>query len=120
MFIHLYKVLFQVLSFIHGWVIQIAQNLYTGEEGWGQSFLQVFTESSKLAFRAGFSRENGIGSLMWGMPGMFMASAFRMKRSPQKSMHRLVPLFHTPQSCELAISRTKRSGVKVIVASHIF
>ena len=55
-----------------------------------------------------------------GMPGIFMASVFRMKRSPQKLMHGLAPPFHTCQSYELAISRTKRGGVKVIMASHIF
>ena len=42
-----------MLSFTHRWVIQTAQHLYTGGGGWSH-FPQVFTVSSKLAFRAGF------------------------------------------------------------------
>ena len=37
----------------------------------------------------------------------------------QKMMHGLVLPFTTPQSCELAISRTKRGGVEFIMASCI-
>ena len=38
----------------------------------------------------------------------------------QKLIHWQVPLFHASQSYELASSRMKRVGMKVIVVSHIF
>ena len=45
-FIHLYKVLFHVLSFAHGWVIQMAQHLNTRGVV-GAISPQVSTEGSK-------------------------------------------------------------------------
>ena len=53
------------------------------------------------------------------MPGVFSASAFRMEWSSQRSMCRLVYLFHTPYF-ELAISRMKRGGIEEIAISCIF
>ena len=49
----------------------------------------------------------------------FIGSVFRIKWSLQKLIHGPVHPFHTP-CCELVITRMKRGGVEVIVASCIF
>ena len=122
MFIHLYKVLFCVLSFTHRQVIWTAQHLYT-EGVAGTIVPQVFTESSKLAIRAGFfysfNRATSVGIPCVGDTRSLNNISIQDKIVTLKIDAQASTLISCPQSYKLAISRPKRGGVEVIVTSHI-
>ena len=86
----------------------------------GPAPLLIFSECSKLAFRAGFGSGKWYGVLCVRDTRNSHGISFQDGNVTPKLMHGLAPLFHAPQSYELAISRTKRGGVEVIMASCIF
>ena len=49
-----------------------------------------------------------------------LASLFTKKNGHSKNQYMDQHTHFTPPCCELTISRTKRGGVEVIVAGHIF
>ena len=89
-----------MLNFAHWWVIQTAQHLYTEEKARTGPFYQVFTESSKLAFRAGFIRGKWYWVSCVGDARNFHSISFQDKKVTPK----IDALASTPISCPQSMS----------------
>ena len=90
----------------------------------GAISLQVSTESSKLTFRAGFfylfDRATSVGVRCMGdARSSHGISVWDEIGTPKINAWASTPI-SCPKNYELAISRPKRGGVKVIVARYIF
>ena len=123
MFIYLYKVSVSCVklhSQVGDWISSIPWHWRGLEPSPLMFSLRVPSWLSEQDFLPIWQGYFGRGLLHGGMPGVLTVSVFRLKVSPQKLMLRLVPLFHAPHSYKHAISRPKRGGVEVIMASHIF
>ena len=59
-------------------------------------------------------------SLVWGMPGILMASVFRMERSPPKLLLGLAPPLHTPRVTSLQSLEQREVGLKLLWSATSF
>ena len=122
MFTHLYKCFVSCVKPCSQTVDSNSPTLLHWRRWLGLVPLQIFTESSKLALRAGFDR----GTLVWdplhGEHQEFYSHNISVqdeKITPKIDAQSSTPVSH-PQSYELAICRMKRGGVEVIMVGHIF